>query len=180
MDSPNSRKSTGFGIVGLQTDDTLILADTTFAESEEIELRKAQFLAKDREKLIIKKPLKFNGSMVKLEPDRITLIQETQCIKLSLIDKIITQAPSTLKDRYIAERARDVSFANNKDLSSQIGYVIVLADKGNASNTTAANANIVHWSSIKCKRVTRSVLASELYAITYGLDIAFAIKLTLD
>ncbi|KAI9044858.1 Ribonuclease H-like domain [Aspergillus affinis] len=73
MDSPNSRESTGFGIVGLQTDDTLILADATFAESEEIELQKAQFLAKDREKLTIEKLLKFNGSMVKLEPDGITL-----------------------------------------------------------------------------------------------------------
>ncbi|KAI9036662.1 uncharacterized protein KD926_001616 [Aspergillus affinis] len=244
MDSPNSRESTGFGIVGLQTDDTLILADATFAESEEIELQKAQFLAKDREKLTIEKPLKFNGSMVKLEPDRITLTQEIQCIKLSPIGKLITQAPGTLKDRYIAERARgtyiasvcqpeasfdlsfaaqvinpskkdaeslnkrlnwqlenaarglkyvkldlkslqllvftDASFANNKDLSSQIGYVIVLADKRNASNTTAVNANIVHWSSIKCKRVTRSVLASELYAMAHGSDIAFAIKSTLD
>ncbi|KAI9036276.1 uncharacterized protein KD926_002094 [Aspergillus affinis] len=107
MDSPNSGEFTGFGIVGLQTDDTLILADATFAESEEIELQKAQFLAKDREKLTIEKPLKFNGSMVKLEPDGITLTQETQCIKLLLIGKTTAQAPGTLKDRYIAERARD-------------------------------------------------------------------------
>ena len=31
----------------------------------------------------------------------------------------------------------DASFANNKDLSSQIGYVIVLADK-------LGNANVIH------------------------------------
>ena len=66
----------------------------------------------------------------------------------------------------------DSSFANNDDYSSQIGFVIVLADGDN-------NANIVHWSSIKCKRVTRSVLASELYALTYGFDIAAVIKATL-
>ncbi|RAL62926.1 hypothetical protein DID88_004767 [Monilinia fructigena] len=46
----------------------------------------------------------------------------------------------------------DASFANNKDYSSQIGYVVVMMDKHD-------NANIIHWSSIKCKRITRSVLA---------------------
>ena len=40
----------------------------------------------------------------------------------------------------------DSSFANNKDLSSQIGYVIVLAD-------AQTNANIIHWQSIKCRRL---------------------------
>ncbi len=67
----------------------------------------------------------------------------------------------------------DSSFANNKDLSSQIGYVIVLADAQN-------NANIVHWQSIKCRRVTRSVLASELYALSLRFDVAATIKSTLD
>lgn len=67
----------------------------------------------------------------------------------------------------------DASFANNKDLSSQIGYILVLADITN-------KANIVHWSSIKCKRVTRSVLASELYAMAHGFDIGAAIKATVE
>ena len=40
--------------------------------------------------------------------------------------------------------------------------------------------NIVHWSSVKCKRVTRSVLASELYTIAYGFDIGAAIKATVE
>ena len=67
----------------------------------------------------------------------------------------------------------DSSFANNRDHSSQIGYVIVLADADN-------NANIVHWQSIKCRRVTRSVLASELYALSLGFDTAATIKSTLN
>ena len=66
----------------------------------------------------------------------------------------------------------DSSFANNKDMSSQIGYVICLADATN-------KANIIHWSSIKCKRVTRSVLAAELYGIAHGFDIGAVIKATL-
>ncbi|EED15752.1 hypothetical protein TSTA_051890 [Talaromyces stipitatus ATCC 10500] len=66
----------------------------------------------------------------------------------------------------------DASFANNKDSSSQIGHVIVLADARN-------NANILHWSSTKCKRITRSVLASEMYGMANGFDAAAAIKSTL-
>ena len=41
----------GFGLVGLQTDDTLFLADLEFARNEETELQKAKFLAKDQEQL---------------------------------------------------------------------------------------------------------------------------------
>lgn len=67
----------------------------------------------------------------------------------------------------------DASFANNKDLSSQIGYILVLADSAN-------RANILHWSSTKCKRVTRSVLASELYGMAHGFDISMALKTTID
>ena len=67
----------------------------------------------------------------------------------------------------------DASFANNKDLSSQIGYVIVLTDRNHS-------ANIIYWLSIKCKRVTRSVLASELYGLAHGFDIGAAIKSTIQ
>ena len=63
----------------------------------------------------------------------------------------------------------DSLFANNEDLSSQIGFVIALADSIN-------KVNIVHWSSIKYKRVTRSVLALELYAMAYRFDIRAVLK----
>lgn len=43
--------SNGHGVVGLQTDDTLFLADEIFAENEEKELKLAMFAAKDREML---------------------------------------------------------------------------------------------------------------------------------
>jgi len=36
--------------------------------------------------------------------------------------------------------------------------------------------NIVYWSSIKCKRVTRLVLASKLYAMAYGFDYGAVLK----
>src|SRR6266516_7018725 len=63
----------------------------------------------------------------------------------------------------------DTSFANNKDLSSQIRFVIILTDQNQTTN-------IFHWSLIKCKQVTRSVLASKLYTLAHGFDIRAVIK----
>jgi hypothetical protein len=73
----------------------------------------------------------------------------------------------------------DASFANNKDLSSQIGYVIVLGNEAAGKGEFQLTGNIIHWSSTKCKRVTRAVLASELYAMAAGVDIAISISTTL-
>ena len=67
----------------------------------------------------------------------------------------------------------DTSFTNNKDLSLQIRFVIMLTDK----NRTV---NIIYQSSIKYKRITRSVLASELYALAHGFDISAMIKSTIQ
>ena len=66
----------------------------------------------------------------------------------------------------------DASFANNVDFSNQIGYVIILADDN--------RCNLLQWSSTKCKRVTRSVLASELYAMIHTFDAACVLKYTID
>ena len=81
----------------------------------------------------------------------------------------------------------DGSFANNKDLSSQIGYVILLAneypvDSSDQTDDTTIKlrGNLLHWSSTKCKRVTRSVLASEVYGMVAGTDLAYAISSTLE
>jgi len=237
---------TGFGVVGLQTDDTLFLGDNAFATAEEVKLREAGFLAKEREKLTPTTPIKFNGGQIKLEDGVIILTQERQCQNLKLValkEINITSSRGevrqavTPKDQYVAQRARgayiatvcqpeasfdlsfaaqvvnpkeedakklnkrlqwqidnqsrglrfvpldknslklvvftDSSFANNKDNTSQIGFVITIADKNN-------NANIVHWSSIKCKRVTRSVLASELYGMAHGFDHGAVIKATIE
>ena len=236
----------GFGVVGLQTDDTLVLADLTFAAAEQAKLKEAGFLAKEREKLTIATPIKFNGGQIKLSnASTIELTQERQYQNLTLISlKNIditssrgdTRQAVTPKDQYITQRARgayiasvcqpeasfdlsfaaqvinpkeddakklnkrlqwqidnssrglrfvkldknslklvvftDASFANNADNTSQISFIITLADKNN-------NTNIIHWSSIKCKRVTRSVLASELYGIAHSFDHGAVIKATI-
>lgn len=60
----------------------------------------------------------------------------------------------------------DASFANADKLRSQIGFVLVLADD-------QLNGNIIHYGSVHCKRVTRSVMAAELLALVYGFDQAY-------
>jgi hypothetical protein len=56
----------GFGVVGLQTDDTLFLIDKSFADAEESELNKANFLAKDKEQLTFATLIKFNSGQIEL------------------------------------------------------------------------------------------------------------------
>jgi hypothetical protein len=70
-------------------------------------------------------------------------------------------------------------FVNNKDFSSQIGYEIILANETTYNKEFELTRNLIHWSSTKSKRVTRSVLASEIYGIVRGVDMAIAIGTTI-
>ncbi|KAK2036790.1 hypothetical protein LZ31DRAFT_580399 [Colletotrichum somersetense] len=76
-------------------------------------------------------------------------------------------------------------FANNHNLILQLGFIVVLAneqvDKQDAADGDrfTLTGNIVHFSLTKCKRVTRSVLAFEIYGMVAGADVAYAIGTTL-
>ena len=225
-----------FGVVGMQTDDTIILADEKFSELEEKEL---VFLAKPKERLTPDTPLIFNGCILTRRGDKLMLRQKEQGKKIQLID---ADSPD-FKHRYVEQRARgayiaticqpeaafdlsvaaqsqeptrdevitlnrrlkwqlehldrglnyvpldlstaklfvfvDGSFANNKDFSSQIGYIIAIANETTGMEEFTVHGNVIHWSSTKSKRVTRSVLASEIYGMVEGVDTAFAITSTL-
>ena len=63
----------------------------------------------------------------------------------------------------------DAIFANNSDYISQIDFVICLADGSNKTN-------LIHWSSTKCKKITRNVLIAELFAMTQKFDVASILK----
>jgi transposase InsO family protein len=67
----------------------------------------------------------------------------------------------------------DASFSNNPDLTSQIGHLCFLVDK-------RGRCCLLSWSSHKCRRVTRSVLAAELYALSGAYDHAFTLRHTLE
>ena len=43
----------------------------------------------------------------------------------------------------------------------------------------ASNDNIIHWSSIKYKRVTQNILVAELYKVAHSFNIRAIIKATL-
>jgi len=71
------------------------------------------------------------------------------------------------------------SFINNKDFSSQLGYKIIIANKSTRENDFIIYSNLIYWSLTKSKRVTRSVLALEIYRIVSGVNIAITIRTTL-
>lgn len=79
----NSSRS-GFGIIGLQTHDTLFLANKIFAVKKEEQLHKTNLLAKKREKLD-NETIKFNGGCINRKSNVIYLIQEKQCRNFHLI-----------------------------------------------------------------------------------------------
>ena len=204
------------GITGMQTDDTLMTCNESFAFDEDSVIKKAQIMSKARQTLTPEAPLMFNGAVVNREPDgSITVTQPRQCQNLAVVNthkpmsttsaRGNTRDMLSTKDQYVAQRARgayiasvcqpeatfdvsvaaqvsqeptdeqikalnkriqwqmehdkrgikfvplnleevrlvvytDASHANNLDLSSQIGYIITLADNTN-------RANIIQWTS---------------------------------
>ena len=75
-----------FSIVGLQTDDTLMLANNNFTAIEEEAIKTAKFMTKKQAYLLPKTPIKFNGIWIQLALNgNITLSQETCVRSISLI-----------------------------------------------------------------------------------------------
>jgi hypothetical protein len=97
-----------FGIVGMQTDDTIILADERFLAREEEELKQAKYTTKPKEKLTAVNPLLFNGCVLSLQGDQMTLCQKDQGKKLRLVDSEILD----FRQQYIKQRARGAYIAS--------------------------------------------------------------------
>ena len=67
----------------------------------------------------------------------------------------------------------DASFANNTDLSSQLGYIIFLSD-------ASQRCNVVAYRSYKSRRKTRSVLGGEVLAFADAFDASYALRRDLE
>lgn len=67
----------------------------------------------------------------------------------------------------------DSSFANAKDMKSQLGYIILLCDKH-------GKCNVIHYKSYKSRRMARSVLGAETYAFADAFDQAYMLKHDLE
>ena len=63
----------------------------------------------------------------------------------------------------------DGSFASNEDNSSQLRYIILLADKYN-------NVHVLSYCSKKSKRIVRSIMAGEVFAFSAAFDQADVIR----
>ncbi|KAJ6050709.1 uncharacterized protein N7446_010818 [Penicillium canescens] len=202
-----------FGVVGTQTDDTLILGTDEFATLEEKELRQRDVTVELRQKEQGKrlKLIDHNSKGFKhvyMEQRARGAYIATICQPEAAFDLSVAaqhQDPTEAdvnalnkrikwqmknQDRGIKYIAIDLStaklfvfvdgsFANNKDFSSQIGYEIILANESAQNEEFEITGNLIHWSSTKSKRVTRSVLASEIYGMVGGVDMAIAIGTTI-
>ena len=69
----NTSATAGFGVVGLQTDDTLFLGDDIFADAEQDKLK---FQAKPREMLTKDHSIKFNRGLITLINGKLFFNQE--------------------------------------------------------------------------------------------------------
>ncbi len=67
----------------------------------------------------------------------------------------------------------DAAFANAKNERSKLCFVLLLANKFD-------RFNILHYGSIKCKRVARYVMVAEITALVYGFDTSFVVKHTVN
>ena len=72
------------------------------------------------------------------------------------------------------------NFNNNKNITSQLGFVIVLINETRDKNSYYITSNIIHWKFSKCKRIIHSVLILKIYGIVSGFDMGFAIYTTLN
>lgn len=77
--------------------------------------------------------------------------------------------PATLHFRVYS----DASFADNEDLSTQLGFLVLLCDGMDRSN-------ILHYSSHKSRRVVRSVMGEETYSMADGTAFTLTIRYDLQ
>lgn len=66
-----------FDIVGIYTDDTLILVDNSFARKEKAVIQIGKIRPKNRKRFTSSHPLKFHKAQIKLDLERIVLIKES-------------------------------------------------------------------------------------------------------
>lgn len=67
----------------------------------------------------------------------------------------------------------DASFATNEDLSSQLGYVVLLCDETD-------RCHLLDYTSRKSKRVVRSIMGGEVYDFMDAFDLEFVMRSDLE
>ncbi|CZT44008.1 uncharacterized protein RSE6_04129 [Rhynchosporium secalis] len=81
-----SNPKIGKGVLSLQIDNTFFIGDKKFIDSEERELKKANFKSNEKEFLTTKHPIDFNRGHITLETDgSIKLTQDAYLKTLKLV-----------------------------------------------------------------------------------------------
>ena len=129
-----------FGIVGLQTDDTLMLADEAFAAEKKNAIKK--FLTKSRSCLIPTETIKFNELKIELHSFNnesfhayIILRQEVHIDGISLIKQQTTSSINnrgvvkknlSTNDQYVAQKIKSayLTFFCQPKVSFDLSYVV--------------------------------------------------------
>ena len=116
-----------FGIVGMQTDDILLLATDDFANKEKKAVKSTKILTKDRNCFTFINSIKFNGMKIQLHFNinnstfYIILFQKTHIGEIALIQKNETSFINnrdlvrknlSIKNQYVAQRARGAYLAS--------------------------------------------------------------------
>ena len=90
-------------------------------------------------------------------------------------DKKDTQRPLAMKGR----RERKTYIPRIACTYIQIGHIVVFGNERSLKSQFELQNNIVHWALVKCKRITKSVLTSEIYGMVSGFNAGYIIKQTL-
>ncbi len=107
-------RSGPLGIVGIKTDDKLILVDNDFASIEEEAIKQAKIMTIDCEYVTSAQPIKFNRAQIKLDSDGIILTKESHIDGILLVtdhdadstsSRGITRKKLSTKEQYWAQRA---------------------------------------------------------------------------
>ncbi len=107
----------------------------------------------------------FNISHGKQHNTTVRYLQDTRHLSLG----ICKLDPESLHVRALT----DASFSTTPDHCSQLGCIVVLADRHD-------NDFVLHYASYKSRRVARSVLGAEMYAFADAFDFPYCAKAYLE
>ena len=182
-----------FEIVGLQTDDTLMLTNETFATKEKNAIKK--FLTKSRSCLIPTETIKFNGLKIELHSSSnesshesshvyITLRQEVHIGGISLIKQQTTSSISNrgvvkknlnTNDQYVAQRAKSayLAFLCQPETSFDLSYV-AQAINLSTDDITSLNKRLKWQMKNKHRNLKYVHLDQHFFQIMVFTDFSFA------
>ena len=78
-----------FGIVGMQTEDTLIIATSKFSALETQKLEEASFRSKPKTSISSSTPLESKGCTLKMKGSELILTQKGQWTKIEPVKKLV-------------------------------------------------------------------------------------------